>query len=184
MITTACQDTKLFVEKNNDSINNNILLQNSDRNQFSGFETVLFNKQLTNLIHCPITAKGEYIIPLNVETIGIEAFSQCREITSILIPEGIKKIGCMAFENCTGLTTVIIPGSVEEIEFRGFSDCTGLRSIYILTKSIPVLRKDSQVFHNINKKNCILYVLKGTKRKYIKASQWNEFQKILEIDSL
>jgi len=90
----------------------------------------------------------------------------------------------MAFENCTGLTTVTIPGSVGEIGFKCFSDCTGLKSIYVLSTTILCLKKDSQVFHNVDKLNCILYVVQGKKKDYQHASQWKEFQHIVEIDSI
>ena len=160
------------------------MLQQIEKNKFSGFERVLFNKELTNLIHCPVIAVGDYIIPSTVETIGVEAFSQCKGITSIIIPEGIKKIACMAFENCTGLSTLTLPGSVEELGFGSFSDCTGLRSIYVHSKSILSLKKDSQVFQNIDKSNCILFVMQGTKKDYQLANQWNEFRNIIEIDKI
>lgn len=182
MMSITDSDTKLFVEENSDSNNNNNLLYFKDRNKFSGFDKVLFNKHMTNLIHCPVIAKGEYIIPLTVETIGIEAFSQCRGITSILLPEGVKKIECMAFANCTGLNTLTIPGSVDEIGFRSFSDCSGLRSLYVLSASVLILKKDSQVFHKIDKSNCTLYVMQGTKKEYQLAPQWEEFQNIIEIN--
>jgi len=59
MITSACPDTKNFVEENNDYNSNVNRLPFIDRNQFSGFEKVLFNKQLINLIHCPVVVRGE-----------------------------------------------------------------------------------------------------------------------------
>ena len=90
----------------------------------------------------------------------------------------------MAFENCTGLTTVTIPGYVGEIGFKCFSDCSGLRSIYLLSTTILFLKKDSQVFHNVDTSNCILYVVQGTKKEYQLSSQWKEFQHIVEIDSI
>jgi len=91
MITPAFLEKKLFAEDKNDSINNNNLFRKIDLIEFSGFETVLFNQQLTNLIHCPIIAKGKYSIPLTVDTIGIESFSQCKGITTLIIPECVKR---------------------------------------------------------------------------------------------
>lgn len=184
MNTTVFWGKKLYVDDENDSINIQNQLQKKDLIEFSGFEMVLFNKQLTNLIHCPIIAKGKYSIPQSVETIGIEAFSQCKGIRSIHIPEFVKKIGCMAFENCTSLASIVIAGSVEEIGYRSFSECTGLNSIYLLSKKNIVLSKDSQVFHKVDKTACILYVAIGTKREYQQSHQWKEFQNIIEIDKI
>jgi hypothetical protein len=182
MITPALLEKKLFVEDKNDSIYNNNLFRKIDLIEFSGFETVLFNKQLTNLIHCPIIAKGKYSIPLTVDTIGIESFSHCKGITSIMIHECVKRIGYMAFENCTGLASIVLSGAVEEIGYRAFSDCTGLNSIYLLSKKIIELTPDSQVFHEVNKTTCILYVAIGTKQEYQQLPQWKEFQNIVETD--
>ena len=45
------------------------LLLESDKTEYSGFAMVLFNKQMSNLIHCPVTAKGSYSIPDTVVSI-------------------------------------------------------------------------------------------------------------------
>jgi len=182
MVTTEYLERKSHHEEKNDFINTSNLLQKKELIEFSGFETVLFNKQLTNLVHCPIIARGKYSIPLTVETIGIEAFSQCKGITSIIIPESVKKIGYMAFENCTSLTSIVLSGCIEEIGYRAFSECTGLNSIFLFSKKNIVLKSDSQVFHKVDKTTCILYVTSGLKSEYQHSSQWKEFQNIIETD--
>ena len=159
------------------------LLDESMKVEFSGFETVLFNKQLTNLIHCPVTAKGSYIIPDTVETIGIEAFAKCKNVTSVRIPLSLKSIGCLAFESCISLTTILIPDSVIEMGFRIFSNCTGLTSIYVQAKSPMKLDIDSDIFYNVDTDNGILYVPQGTKKYYQHANQWRKFKNIVETES-
>ena len=148
----------------------------------SGFETVLFDKKLTHLIYCPITVQGGYIVPETVKSLGVESFSQCRELTSIVLSPVLNSIGCLAFENCTSLTSISIPATVEEIGYRVFSNCTGLKAIYVESKSHIPLRRDSQVFYNVRKDACILYVPRGSKTDYQLACQWNEFESIIEID--
>jgi len=182
MITTTFLENKSYIEDDNNSMNNNNRLEKNNRLEFSGFETVLFNKQLTNLIHCPIIAKGRYTVPLTVDTIGIESFSQCKGITSIQISESVKRIGYMAFENCSSLASIIMSGAVEEIGYRAFTECTGLNSIYLLSEKIIKLKTDSQVFHKVDKTACVLYVAMGTKSEYQQAPQWKEFQNIVETD--
>jgi len=161
-----------------------VLYQEKENIGLSGFETVLFNKQLTCLINCPNTATGSYVIPKSVDCIGIEAFSQCKEVTSVIVPESLKKIGCLAFENCKSIVMMIIPGSVEEIGYRAFSNCTGLKSIFIQAKLPVQLKKESDVFHNIDKSNCILYVPTGSKKFYQQADQWKDFCKIVEKNEI
>ena len=182
MVTTEYLERKSLIEEKFDYINNTNLLQEKKLIEFSGFKTVLFNKQLTNLVHCPIIAKGKYNIPITVETIGIEAFSQCKGITSIIIPECVKKIGYMAFENCTSLTSIVLSGCIDEIGYRAFSECTGLNSIFLLSKKIIALNSDSQVFHKVDTTTCILYVASGLKSEYQQSSQWKDFQNIIETE--
>jgi hypothetical protein len=182
MIANSCSNNEVYRKKRNVTIENVNISSESDISRFSGFETVLFNKQLTNIIHCPIIAKGNYTIPDSVFSIGIEAFSQCKGLTSIKIPTTLKEIGCMAFENCFSLTSVTLPASIEEIGFRCFSNCKNLKSIYIQGKTPIKLGHDSEVFYKVDKTNCILYVPIGTKIHFMLAIQWKEFNNIVEIE--
>ena len=154
----------------------------TDKTEYSGFAMVLFNKQMSNLIHCPITAKGSYTIPDTVVSIGIEAFSQCYDLTSIVFPCNLKTIGCMAFENCIRLSSIIIPESVIEMGYRMFSNCIGLKSIYMQSDSPLDLSLGYDIFHNVDTDNCKLYVPYGTKSDYQRTSQLKEFKNILEIE--
>lgn len=121
---------------------------------------LIFNKEFTELIHCPTSLKGSYKIPDTVEIIGIEAFARCVELTSITIPKSIKTIGCLAF-----------------------ADCTGLKTIFIQSDTPIAFKPDSDIFHNVDKKNCRLIVPKGSKANYQRANQWNEFKTIHEASS-
>jgi len=182
MIANRCANNEVYRKKRNLKIDNVVVTTESDKSRFSGFETVLFNKQLTNIIHCPIIANGNYTIPDSVFSIGIEAFSQCKGLTSITIPLTLKTIGCMAFENCCSLTSVTLPDSIEEIGFRCFSNCKNLKSIYIHGKTPIILGHDSEVFYKVDKANCILYVPIDTKIHFMHALQWKEFNNIVEIE--
>ena len=146
------------------------------------FDKVFFNKQLTTLIHCPIPVKGRYSIPHTVTSIGIEAFAQCKELTSVIIPSSIKTIGCLAFYNCICLTSITIPDSIIEFGYRAFSNCAGLKTILVRTIQPVILKPDSDIFLNVDKSTCILYVPVGSKRDYQLAEQWKEFKNILEAN--
>ena len=182
MVTNSWTTNEVYSKKRYIPTENVNISTESDRIRFSGFETVLFNKQLTNIIHCPIIAKGNYTIPDSVFSIGIEAFSQCKGLTSIKIPMSLKEIGCLAFENCFSLTSVTLPASVEEIGFRCFSNCKNLKSIYIQGKSPIKLGHNSEVFYKVDKTNCILYVPVNTKKYFMHALEWKEFNNIVEIE--
>ena len=92
---------------------------------------VLFNKSQTTLIQCPGGIIGSYTIPNSVTTIGNEAFTLCRSLTSVQIPNTIMGIGALAFGGCIRLTSVAIPDSVTYIGVRAFSDCRSLASVTI-----------------------------------------------------
>jgi len=168
------------VKSNKTSLNIPNPFHKQERN--GSFETVLFNRQLTNIVHCPRDSKGEYLMPETVITIGIEAFSRCKGLTSIIISPSVRSIGCLAFDNCIRLTSITIPFSVEKIGYRVFSNCIGLRSIYVETESPIDLEEDSDVFFRVDKATCILYVPSGAKRKYRQAAQWKEFKQIVEME--
>lgn len=136
------------------SLRNNIGLEDSTT---YNLEQILFNKEFTEFIHCPISLKGSYEIPDTVEVIGIESFARCAELASITIPKSIKTIKCLAF-----------------------ADCTGLKTIFIQSDTPITFTPDSDIFQNVDKKNCRLIVPKGSKVNYQRAYQWNEFKTIRE----
>ncbi len=131
--------------------NINVSVNNSTYSSVGG---VVYNKEKTELIRCPVGKTGELIIPDAVTSIKPYAFSGCAKLEKIVVGNGITNIvgntfsGCnspleitipkdatviqdMAFQNCKGLTDIIIPDGVTTIGNSAFSGCTGLKSITI-----------------------------------------------------
>ncbi|MCI9676091.1 MAG: leucine-rich repeat domain-containing protein, partial [Lachnospiraceae bacterium] len=63
--------------------------------------------------------------------IGVSAFSECRELTSVEIPGSVTEIGDHAFSSCTGLTSVAISENVTAIGISTFYGCSSLTSVEI-----------------------------------------------------
>ena len=80
----------------------------------------------TGAIEIPATIDGR-----SVTSIGYQAFSYCRSLTSVIIPDSVTSIGDLAFGVCTGLTSITIGNSVISIGPSAFYGCTGLTSINI-----------------------------------------------------
>ena len=98
-----------------------------------------------------------------------------------VIPNSVTSIGICAFEGCGGLTSIVIPNSVTSIGSIAFAYCGNLTSITSLIPTENLFAINSNVFNNVNKTNCTLYVPAGAKATYEATGGWNEFTNIVEI---
>ena len=119
-------------------------------------------------------------LPAGITSIGRSAFVGCSGLTSLTLPAGITSIGDVAFSGCSGLTSLILPASITSIGSYAFSSCSGLTSIYVYPDIVPKMGSD--VFYDVDKKNCTLYVPQGTKQDYFLADIWGDFENIVEYD--
>ena len=90
--------------------------------------STLYSYSGSIIIPSQVTYNGE---PYSVTSIGVAAFSICRDLTSITIPESVTSIGESAFRRCSGLTSITIPKGVTSIGNDAFLECSGLTSITI-----------------------------------------------------
>jgi hypothetical protein len=146
---------------------------------FTTVDGVLFNKNQTTLISYPAGKSGDYLIPTSCTSIGVGAFSSATNLTAITIPATITSIGESAFFQCVKLTSIIIPSTVTSIGNSAFSGCTGLKSITANAVTPVSFSLSSQVFLNINKDSCTLYVPNGVTSSYKSANQWKSFVNII-----
>ena len=90
--------------------------------------TVDINKYVGNAEKVDIPAK---IDGKSVTSIGYQAFSGCKSITSVTIPSGVTGIDIRAFSGCENLTGITIPDGVTKIGESAFQDCTKLAGVTI-----------------------------------------------------
>lgn len=128
--------------------------------------------------------KGSLVIPNTISDIGERAFASCSGISGeLIIPNTVISIGTNAFYNCSSLTTITIPQSVKSIGTGVFAFCYNLDSIHS-NAVVPVeLFSETnayEVFEKVDKTTCILYVPIGSASAYKVASQWKDFNNIIE----
>lgn len=152
---------------------------------YSGSITYNANHLPFNAFYSANTSTGKtmlktILLPSTITTISSYAFGACSGINTLSIPSTVVSISSNAFYNCTGLSSITIPTSVSSIGSYAFYNCTALTS-FILNSSYPIdLSSSSNVFYNINKTNCSLYVPYGSKAFYTATTQWNSFTNIVE----
>ena len=108
-----------------------IYVDANNKNYSNDSNGILFDKDKTRLIKCPMIKEIEsYNVPEGVTVIGDHAFSDCGSLESITIPEGVIKIGDSAFSCCYNLMSVTIPESIKSVGLYAFEWCSILTDIY------------------------------------------------------
>jgi len=64
-----------------------------------------------------------------VKEIGVSAFEQCQQLTSITLGANVTKIGGMAFFRCNALTSVQMNASLQRLEDGAFWGCKALKEL-------------------------------------------------------
>jgi len=153
---------------------------------------------------CACEHLNNLIIPKKVSYIDNYAFAQCQNLTSITLHDSINSISEWMFNSCGYLKEIVIPNTVDSIKYgafqsctkleilkigkevrfidsRCFVDCISLKSIYAYPTNPVDLSLSTDVFTNINKMSCILYVPHGSKTAYEQANKWKDFKNIEEM---
>jgi hypothetical protein len=120
-------------------------------------------------------------IPEGVTSIGSYAFYYCEGLTSITLPEGVTSIGSYAFYYCEGLTSITLPASVTSIGKGVFYSCRKISKIYAKMTTPPAIV--ANVFYNVNKSTCTLFVPAGCVKTYKATDYWRDFGHILSEDT-
>ena len=112
-------------------------------------------------------------IPSSVTSIGEKAFYNCIALNTFTVPEGVSSIDAYAFYGCSSLTSITISSGVSSIGAYAFYGCDGLSEINASMATPPTITAD--VFGNVNKSTCKLFVPESYLQEYKIADYWKEF---------
>ncbi|HPV56521.1 MAG TPA: leucine-rich repeat domain-containing protein, partial [Tenuifilaceae bacterium] len=131
---------------------------------FTAIDGVLFTFDKTSLLYYPFAKTStRYSIPNTVTRIANMAFNG-----------NYDKVG--------SLIQIVIPASVLNIGDYAFAERTNLQSIRCKANNAATISMGIDVFINVPKNSCTLYVPTGSKASYQAAPQWQDFTNIVEQD--
>ena len=154
------------------------------------YDTAWYNSQPDGVVYAgKVLYKYKGTMPLNTSvtvkdgtlSIAAGAFYNCTGLIGIEIPNSVESIGDNAFRDCYSLTSIEFPNSVTDIGNYAFKGCSGLTSITSLIPAEYLYSINSNVFRDVDKDMCVLYVPYGAKETYAATEGWNEFTNIVEM---
>ena len=76
---------------------------------------------------------GEFILPIGINVIGTNTFTNCEELVKVVIPANVTNIGANAFQVCSQLTDVdFADGSqLKSVGAYAFEDCISLSEVQL-----------------------------------------------------
>lgn len=126
---------------------------------------------------------GELNLPKTLRSIGRKAFGDLegdgscwRLMGTIEFPEGLQSIGEQAFVNCRSIEGLVFPESMETIQNNAFNGCYGISSI--VCKSDMPANILNGAFDGVAKDNFTLEVPESAIAQYQSANGWKDFKRI------
>ena len=126
---------------------------------------------------------GELNLPKTLRSIGRKAFGDLegdgscwRLMGTIEFPEGLQSIGEQAFVNCRSIEGLVFPESMETIQNNAFNGCYEISSI--VCKSDMPANVLNGAFDGVAKDNFTLEVPESAIAQYQSANGWKDFKRI------
>lgn len=148
---------------------------------YTSIDGVLYDKDVEKVVYWPIGKPYDASsIPPTVTMIGDDTFYK-RPETSIVIPDNITDIGISAFSNCKNLTSLTIGRSVQYLAGHVFIKCPNLRTIRVRS-IVPPVGADAPYFDEKVFRKAVLYVPKSSLGDYKEMSDWSYFKNIRALE--
>lgn len=134
-------------------------------------------KVISENAFCNNDFSGTLTLPSTLTHIGSNAFAYNWRLMEILdIPQEVESIGENAFSNCKMLEGIIFPESMETIRQGAFNECYGINSI--ICKGTMPAHIESGAFDGVAKDNFTLEVPESAISQYQAAPGWCDFKRI------
>lgn len=124
------------------------------------------------------SALSDIHLSTNLVAIDDNAFLGCSSLANLAIPNHVSTIGEDAFDECPNIQSLTLPASLTTIGDEAFKGCRKLKEIHSHITNLFSINRD--VFGNVSKSQCILYVPKGMVEDYRAHIVWGEFLNIFE----
>ena len=88
-------------------------------------------------------SETEVTVPDGVDSVGSNAFYDCKGLTKLALPQGLKEIGDHAFVGCAGLSYIDIPDGVEKVNGMIAGESIQLRCSLGSSAAIALSKSDN-----------------------------------------
>lgn len=117
-----------------------------------------------------------------VQTIGYNAFSECKQLAKVIFAEGLLKMEGRPFYGCTALTEIDLPASLLEVNDAAFGNCSGIKKVISRAVIPPTHYNQSSLLYGCDMTNVKLYVPAMSIDTYRAQNGWKTFYTILPLE--
>jgi len=117
-----------------------------------------------------------------VETIGYNAFGECKQLAKVTFAEGLRKMEGRPFYGCTALTEIDLPASLLEVNDAAFANCSGIKKVISRAVVPPTHNNQSSLLYGCDMTNVKLYVPAMSIDTYRAQNGWKTFYTILPLE--
>lgn len=143
---------------------------------YSSEDGILYNKDKTELLKCPVSHSREVRFPLSLKKIADNAMRECGNLVEVEFPEGVEDVGEYALFGCKSLKKITFPSTLKTLGDNVYAHCFDLSKV-VCRNRVPA---KLEMTRRTNMANCRLEVPVGAASDYSQTSPWADFEKIEE----